>query len=169
MDTIESPPEEDTRDQIPDAFLNVILSFNQHFTGETDLERCSVSPKELGWLSSSISSDPETNLVMRVLKTKKDPRHFSEKFMFLINRGGKCITVVRTTSSKLSPSLSFLRGSSGSTGTSVPWFTDQVCSGCVFIGRDFWNVLHNRLHGSHWHSTPSNQWPLPRGQGGWSQ
>ena len=33
-------------------------------------------------------ADPETNPVMSVLKTKKDPRHFSEKFMFLINRGG---------------------------------------------------------------------------------
>jgi hypothetical protein len=63
MDTIEDPPEEDEQDQIPDAFLNIILSFNQHFT------------------------DPDTNLVMNVLKTKQDPRHFSEKFMFLINRG----------------------------------------------------------------------------------
>ena len=34
MDTIESPPEEDEEDQIPDTFLNVILSFNQHFQGE---------------------------------------------------------------------------------------------------------------------------------------
>jgi hypothetical protein len=63
MDTIESPPEEDTDDLLPDAFLNVLLAFNQHFT------------------------DPESNLVMSVLKTKQDPRHFSEKLMFLINRG----------------------------------------------------------------------------------
>lgn len=83
MDTIESPPEEDTHDQIPDAFLNVILSFNQHFTGEKDL-----APHEVTGFTVFVSSDPETNLVMSVLKTKKDPRHFSEKFMFLINRGG---------------------------------------------------------------------------------
>ena len=34
MDTIENPPAEDGDEQLPDAFLNVILSFNQHFTGE---------------------------------------------------------------------------------------------------------------------------------------
>ena len=33
LDCIERPPEEDEEDQIPDAFLNMILSFNQHFTG----------------------------------------------------------------------------------------------------------------------------------------
>ena len=35
LDTIESPPEEDEDDQVPDGILNVILSFNQHFQGET--------------------------------------------------------------------------------------------------------------------------------------
>ena len=39
MDTIESPLREDEEEQIPDAFLNVILSFNQHFTGE-DMTVC---------------------------------------------------------------------------------------------------------------------------------
>jgi hypothetical protein len=33
LDCIESPPEEDEEDQVPDAFLNMILSFNQHFQG----------------------------------------------------------------------------------------------------------------------------------------
>ena len=33
LDCIESPPEEDVEEQVPDAFLNMILSFNQHFTG----------------------------------------------------------------------------------------------------------------------------------------
>ena len=33
LDSIESPPEEDVEEQVPDAFLNMILSFNQHFTG----------------------------------------------------------------------------------------------------------------------------------------
>ena len=33
LDTIENPPDEDEEEQIPDAFLNMILSFNQHFQG----------------------------------------------------------------------------------------------------------------------------------------
>ena len=33
LDCIESPSEEDVEEQVPDAFLNMILSFNQHFTG----------------------------------------------------------------------------------------------------------------------------------------
>ena len=33
LDCIESPPEEDDEEQVPDAFLNMILSFNQHFRG----------------------------------------------------------------------------------------------------------------------------------------
>ena len=83
LDTIESPPEQDTDEQLPDAFLNVLLSFNQHFSGE---------PSGCGrWAGLTVGvalADPETNPVMNVLKTKKDPRHFSEKLMFLINRGG---------------------------------------------------------------------------------
>ena len=34
MDTVEAPPEEDEEEQVADAFLNVILSYNQHFKGE---------------------------------------------------------------------------------------------------------------------------------------
>ena len=31
---IEDPPSCDTDDQVPDALVNVVLSFNQHFTGQ---------------------------------------------------------------------------------------------------------------------------------------
>ena len=31
LDNIEDPPDSDTEDELPDVFLNVILSFNQHF------------------------------------------------------------------------------------------------------------------------------------------
>ena len=56
----------------------------------------------------SICVDPETNLVMKVLKTKDDPRHFSEKLMFLINRGGKLHEApsIQNTVSYTAPSLS---------------------------------------------------------------
>ena len=33
LDCIERPPVEDEEEQVPDAFLNMILSFNQHFKG----------------------------------------------------------------------------------------------------------------------------------------
>ena len=33
LETVEDPPMEDEEEQIPDAFLNMILSFNQHFPG----------------------------------------------------------------------------------------------------------------------------------------
>ena len=33
MDAVEAPPPEDKEEQVADAFLNVILSYNQHFKG----------------------------------------------------------------------------------------------------------------------------------------
>ena len=34
LEMIEDPPSCDTDDQVPDALVNVVLSFNQHFTGQ---------------------------------------------------------------------------------------------------------------------------------------
>ena len=34
FEMIEDPPSGDTDDQVPDALVNVVLSFNQHFTGQ---------------------------------------------------------------------------------------------------------------------------------------
>ncbi len=65
LDAIEEPPAHDHEEQLPDAFLNMVLAFNQHFP------------------------DPASNLVMRALKQRPNPRNFSEKLMFLINRGGE--------------------------------------------------------------------------------
>lgn len=65
LDTIETPPPDDVEEQLPDAFLNMVLAFNQHFL------------------------DPASNLVMKALKQRPNPRNFSEKLMFLINRGGE--------------------------------------------------------------------------------
>ena len=73
LDTIESPPEEDDEEQLPDAFLNMVLAFNQHFP------------------------DPASNLVMKALKQRPNPRNFSEKLMFLINRGGTGIFLIEHT------------------------------------------------------------------------
>lgn len=71
LDTIENPPPDDLEEQLPDAFLNMVLSFNQHFP------------------------DPDNNLVMNALKQRPNPRNFSEKLMFLINRGGKVVCCKR--------------------------------------------------------------------------
>ena len=65
LDSIESPPSDDYEEQLPDAFLNMVLAFNQHFP------------------------EPESNLVMKALKQRPNPRNFSEKLMYLINRGGE--------------------------------------------------------------------------------
>lgn len=62
LDMIEDPPSCDTEDQVPDALVNVVLSFNQHFT------------------------DPDQNIVMDALKDNPNRKNFSEKLMLLINR-----------------------------------------------------------------------------------
>lgn len=64
LDTIEAPPPQDLEEELPDSFVNMILAFNQHFP------------------------DPASNLVMKALQQRSNPRNFSEKLMFLINRGG---------------------------------------------------------------------------------
>ena len=33
LDNIENPPDSDIEDEIPDVFVNTLLSFNQHFEG----------------------------------------------------------------------------------------------------------------------------------------
>lgn len=33
LDTIEQPPSSDKQDRLPDAFMNVVLAYNQHFQG----------------------------------------------------------------------------------------------------------------------------------------
>ncbi|XP_003384974.1 PREDICTED: NCK-interacting protein with SH3 domain-like [Amphimedon queenslandica] len=71
LDNIEDPPESDVNDELPDAFLNMILSFNQHF------------------------EYPSTNIVMQVLKVFDNPRSFSEKLMLLVNRGEDPVSIVK--------------------------------------------------------------------------
>ncbi|KAL5517361.1 hypothetical protein EMCRGX_G002898 [Ephydatia muelleri] len=63
LDTIEQPPSSDRQELLPDAFMNVVLAYNQHF------------------------QDPASNIVMSALKTRPNPKSFSEKLMMLVNRG----------------------------------------------------------------------------------
>ena len=110
LETIENPLLEDEEERVPDAFLNMILAFNQHFPGMCVcahtcaclrgcvtfvimlLSECEYSVQEhivtVGMTVTTPFTDPSTNLVMKALRRCSNPRNFSEKLMFLVNRGG---------------------------------------------------------------------------------
>lgn len=64
FDNIEYPPDTDLDEQIPDLFLNLVISFNLQF------------------------SDENENLVLATLEEKDVAKSFTEKILFLINREG---------------------------------------------------------------------------------
>lgn len=64
LDLIENPPDSDLEDQIPDLFVNLILSYNLQFT---NLE----------------------NPLISALKERTVAKIFTEKILFLFNREGK--------------------------------------------------------------------------------
>nr|XP_006824184.1 PREDICTED: NCK-interacting protein with SH3 domain-like [Saccoglossus kowalevskii] len=64
FDNVESPPPEDIDEQLPELFISLILAFNLHF------------------------QVPSSNFVMKILAKRKTAKHFSEKIMLLVNRGG---------------------------------------------------------------------------------
>lgn len=64
LDLIETPPDTDLEDQIPDLFINLILSYNLQFT----------------------SSE---NIVLNALRERTVAKTFTEKILFLLNREGK--------------------------------------------------------------------------------
>ena len=67
FDTIESPPSmTPDPDKLVDLLINLVLSFNLHFT------------------------DVKKNSVMIVLAEIGTAKTFTEKLMLLLNRGGKC-------------------------------------------------------------------------------
>lgn len=63
LDNIEYPPDTDVDEQIPDLFLNLIISFNLQFS----------------------SSD---NVVMAALEQRDVAKTFTEKILLLLNREG---------------------------------------------------------------------------------
>lgn len=64
LDLIETPPDTDLEDQIPDLFINLILSYNLQFT----------------------SSE---NMVLNALRERTVAKIFTEKILFLFNREGE--------------------------------------------------------------------------------
>lgn len=62
---IENPPDVDVEDQIPDLFLNLILSFNLQF------------------------QDGDENIVVSTASKVEDAKTFTEKLLLLLNREGK--------------------------------------------------------------------------------
>ncbi len=61
LDLIETPPDTDLDDQIPDLFVNLILSYNLQFH---NLE----------------------NVVLEALKERTIAKNFTEKILYLLNR-----------------------------------------------------------------------------------
>lgn len=64
LDLIETPPDTDLEDQIPDLFVNLILSYNLQFT-------------------------TSENIVLHALRERTVAKIFTEKILFLFNREGK--------------------------------------------------------------------------------
>lgn len=64
---IEYPPDTDIDEQIPELFLNLILSYNLQFTSSCD------------------------NLVLRALEERDVAKTFTEKILLLLNREGRMI------------------------------------------------------------------------------
>lgn len=64
LDLIENPPDMDLEDQIPDLFVNLILSYNLQFTNSE-------------------------NIVLNALKERSVAKNFTEKILLLFNREGE--------------------------------------------------------------------------------
>lgn len=64
LDNIEYPPDTDLDEQIPDLFLNLIISFNLQFTEESE------------------------NPLLAALEERDVAKTFTEKILLLINREG---------------------------------------------------------------------------------
>lgn len=69
FDNIEYPPDTDLDEQIPDLFLNLIISFNLQFTDESE------------------------NPILAALEDKDVAKTFTERILLLINREGKTVNL----------------------------------------------------------------------------
>ena len=65
FDLIESPPDTDVEEQIPDLFLNLILAYNLQFTADVE------------------------NLMLKALLQRRLAKTFTEKALLLLNREGE--------------------------------------------------------------------------------
>lgn len=66
LELIENPPDTDMDDQIPDLFLNLVLSYNLQFT-------------------------TSENVVLNALKQRTVAKTFTEKILLLLNREGEIL------------------------------------------------------------------------------
>jgi len=71
LGNIESPPDSDEAEAVPDVFVKLLLAFNLHF--------------EL----------PSDNLVMSAVASRATAKTFTEKLMLLFNREGLSREVIR--------------------------------------------------------------------------
>ena len=82
LDTIESSATDDSMEDIADGFLNLLLSFNQHFGGK----QWSIDIKH--GKRFSILIDAANSLVMNSLMEQPNRKVFGEKLILLVNREG---------------------------------------------------------------------------------
>lgn len=68
LSLIESPPETDIEEQIPDVFLTLILSYNLQFSAEVT-----------------------NNVVVDSVASRSVAKNFTEKVLILLNREGKIL------------------------------------------------------------------------------
>jgi len=80
LDTIEASASDDSQEELADSFLNLLLSFNQHFEG---------SYLSLILHSIIMSTDPTNNIVMKSLMEQSNRKVFGEKLILLVNREGE--------------------------------------------------------------------------------
>lgn len=69
FELIENPPDNDLDDQIPDLFVNLILSYNLQFMASE-------------------------NIVLNALKGRTIAKIFTEKILFLLNREGNKVVLI---------------------------------------------------------------------------
>ena len=70
FELIENPPDTDLDDQIPDLFVNLILSYNLQFMASE-------------------------NIVLNALKGRTVAKVFTEKILFILNREGKPLALLK--------------------------------------------------------------------------
>lgn len=109
LDTIESSAADSSMEEIADGFLNLLLSFNQHFGGK----QLSIG---LNIYTFPLLTDPANNLVMNSLMKQPNRKVFGEKLILLVNREGTSIRIIYVYY------ITTYRGSSGNQGAKCTKF-----------------------------------------------
>ena len=89
LDTIESSATDSSMEDIADGFLNLLLSFNQHFGGKQWLMTHNIDK-----ITFPLLTDAANNLVMNSLMEQPNRKVFGEKLILLVNREGNRLDTI---------------------------------------------------------------------------